>query len=132
MDLILWRHCEAEPGEPDLGRRLTSKGLKQAERMAAWLDTHLPDTCRVLVSPADRAQQTAQALQRKFRTVPELAPTEYSVKVTGSTGSAGRTVTVTPGATTPVVFVLPKALSPAPGEVGFESRWPRTSINSFG
>ena len=74
MDLILWRHCEAEPGEPDLGRRLTSKGLKQAERMASWLDAHLPDTCRILVSPADRAQQTAVALQRKFRTVPELAP----------------------------------------------------------
>lgn len=33
MDLVLWRHCEAEPGEPDLGRRLTSKGQKQAERM---------------------------------------------------------------------------------------------------
>jgi phosphohistidine phosphatase len=74
MDLILWRHCEAEPGEPDLGRRLTSKGLKQAERMAQWLDSHLPDTCRVLVSPADRAQQTAVALQRKFKTVPDLAP----------------------------------------------------------
>jgi len=74
MDLILWRHCEAEPGEPDLGRRLTSKGLKQAERMASWLDAHLPDTCRILVSPADRAQQTAVALRRKFRTVPELAP----------------------------------------------------------
>jgi len=74
MDLILWRHCEAEAGEPDLGRRLTSKGLKQAERMAAWLERHLPDSCRILVSPADRAQQTAQALPRKFRTVPELAP----------------------------------------------------------
>ena len=74
MDLILWRHAEAEPGEPDLGRRLSSKGLKQAERMAQWLDSHLPDTCRVLVSPADRAQQTAVALQRKFKTVPELAP----------------------------------------------------------
>jgi phosphohistidine phosphatase len=74
MDLILWRHAEAEPGEPDLGRRLTSKGLKQAERMAQWLDSHLPDTCRVLVSPADRAQQTAVALQRKFKTVSELAP----------------------------------------------------------
>lgn len=74
MDLILWRHCEAEPGEPDLGRRLTSKGIKQAERMAAWLDAHLPDTCRILVSPADRAQQTAAALARKFKTVPELAP----------------------------------------------------------
>ena len=74
MDLILWRHAEAEPGEPDLGRRLTSKGLKQAERMAEFLERHLPDTCRVLVSPADRAQQTAQALQRKFKTVPELGP----------------------------------------------------------
>jgi len=74
MDLILWRHCEAEAGEPDLGRRLTSKGLKQAERMAEWLERHLPDTCRILVSPADRAQQTATALPRKFKTVPELGP----------------------------------------------------------
>ena len=74
MDLILWRHAEAEPGEPDLGRRLTSKGIKQAERMALWLDSHLPDTCRVLVSPADRTQQTALALKRKFRTMAELAP----------------------------------------------------------
>ncbi len=74
MDLILWRHCEAEPGEPDLGRRLTSKGTKQAERMAEWLERHLPDSCRILVSPADRAQLTAMALQRKSRTVPELAP----------------------------------------------------------
>ncbi|HEY5306925.1 MAG TPA: histidine phosphatase family protein, partial [Casimicrobiaceae bacterium] len=54
MDLILWRHAEAEPGEPDLGRRLTAKGIKQAERMATWLEVHLPDTCRILVSPADR------------------------------------------------------------------------------
>jgi phosphohistidine phosphatase len=74
MDLILWRHCEAEPGEPDLGRRLTTKGIKQAERMAEWLDAHLPDTCRILASPADRAQQTALALKRRFKTVPELAP----------------------------------------------------------
>jgi phosphohistidine phosphatase len=74
MDLILWRHAEAEPGEPDLGRRLTSKGLKQAERMGNWLDQHLPDSARILVSPADRAQQTALALRRKFRTVDELGP----------------------------------------------------------
>ena len=74
MDLILWRHCEAEAGEPDLGRRLTPKGAKQAERMAEWLERHLPDSCRILVSPADRAQQTALALQRKSRTVSELGP----------------------------------------------------------
>ena len=74
MDLILWRHAEAEAGEPDHGRRLTPKGVKQAARMAAWLERHLPDSSRVLVSPADRAQQTAAALGRKFRTVDELAP----------------------------------------------------------
>ncbi len=73
MDLILWRHAEAEPGEPDMGRRLTAKGIKQAERVAAWLDGHLPDTTKILVSPADRAQQTALALKRKFRIVQELA-----------------------------------------------------------
>ena len=74
MDLILWRHAEAEDGVPDLGRRLTAKGVKQAERMAGWLGHHLPDSARILVSPADRAQQTAQALERKFRTVDQLAP----------------------------------------------------------
>lgn len=74
MDLILWRHADAEPGEPDLDRRLTAKGVKQAARVAAWLERHLPDSCRILVSPARRAQQTAQALGRKFKTVQGLAP----------------------------------------------------------
>ena len=74
MDLILWRHAEAEPGEPDLGRRLTAKGIQQADRMAKWLDRHLPATTRILSSPADRAQQTAQALKRKFRVLDELVP----------------------------------------------------------
>jgi len=73
MDLILWRHAEAEAGEPDMGRRLTAKGIKQADRMAAWLDGRLPDTTKILASPADRAQQTALALKRKFRVVQELA-----------------------------------------------------------
>ena len=67
MDLILWRHAEAEAGEPDLGRQLTSKGRKHAVRIAGWLEHYLPSTCRILVSPADRAQQTASALKRKFR-----------------------------------------------------------------
>ena len=74
MDLILWRHCDAEPGDPDLARRLTAKGLQQAERVGAWLDGHLPDTCRILASPAVRAQQTAQGLGRKFKTSPGIAP----------------------------------------------------------
>jgi len=78
MELLLWRHCEAEPGEPDLGRALTGKGEKQARRMAAWLHAHLPDSARILASPARRSQQTAQALAelapRRLKTVDALAP----------------------------------------------------------
>ena len=74
MDLILWRHADAEPGEPDLERKLSSKGSKQAARVAEWLDHRLPDTCRIIVSPAWRAQQTALALKRKFKTKDEVAP----------------------------------------------------------
>jgi phosphohistidine phosphatase len=74
MDLILWRHAEAEPGVPDLERSLTVKGQKQARRMADWLSSQLPDSCRILVSPALRTLQTAEALGRKFKLYPELAP----------------------------------------------------------
>lgn len=74
MELLLWRHAEAEDGLPDLARALTAKGHKQAGKVATWLDRHLPGNCRVLVSPAQRAQQTAAALGRKFKTVPGLAP----------------------------------------------------------
>ena len=67
MDLILWRHAEAEDGEPDATRALTAKGRKQAVKMAGWLDHNLPSGCRILCSPARRTVQTADALGRKFR-----------------------------------------------------------------
>lgn len=77
MNLILWRHAEAEEAAPhgdDLARALTGRGEKQAKRMAAWLDRHLPDGVRIVCSPARRAEQTADALQRKFKLRDELAP----------------------------------------------------------
>lgn len=80
MDLILWRHAEAEEGGEalaDLHRSLTPRGLKQAQRVAHWLDRHLPESTRVLSSPARRTEQTVHALQvlgRKFKLRPELAP----------------------------------------------------------
>ena len=78
MDLVLWRHAEAEPGaredDDDMDRLLTSRGEKQAARMAAWLDRQLPEGARILVSPARRAERTAQALGRKYKLRPELAP----------------------------------------------------------
>jgi phosphohistidine phosphatase len=77
MDLILWRHAEAlevHEVQDDLERALTPKGERQAQRVAAWLARQLPAGARVLVSPARRAQQTAAALDRRFKTVPALAP----------------------------------------------------------
>ena len=77
MDLILWRHAEAEPHDAaadDLARRLTTKGERLAERMAAWLNRRLPQTTRIVVSPAKRAQQTAKALDRGFKTLASIAP----------------------------------------------------------
>ena len=46
MDLLLWRHAEAVDGTPDHLRELTPRGLKQARRMANWLDAHKPKRSR--------------------------------------------------------------------------------------
>ena len=77
MDLILWRHAEAEDarsGQSDLDRALTTKGERQAERMAEWLNRRLAASTRVLASPALRTRQTAQALGRPFADAASLAP----------------------------------------------------------
>jgi phosphohistidine phosphatase len=74
MDLILWRHAEAEDGSPDSARKLTARGHEQARRIATWLKPRLPRRCEVLVSPAVRAQQTALALGVAFLTSPAVGP----------------------------------------------------------
>ncbi|MCE1239775.1 MAG: histidine phosphatase family protein [Azonexaceae bacterium] len=74
MDLLLWRHAEAEDGEDDLKRRLTSRGEKQAKTMAAWIHAHQPKDLRILVSPAVRTQQTVEALKLPFETHRKLGP----------------------------------------------------------
>ncbi len=78
MELLLWRHAEADNGTADLDRKLTAKGEKHARRVAQWLNDRLPGSARILASPAVRAQQTARALvelsDRKLRIVQDLAP----------------------------------------------------------
>lgn len=80
MDLILWRHAEAEPhvaeGDQagDLKRALTPKGKRHAARVGAWLHRQLPDDVRVLSSPARRCVQTVEALGRNYKLVDALAP----------------------------------------------------------
>lgn len=80
MDLILWRHAEAEPhaedgdAAEDLKRALTPKGKRHAARVGAWLHRQLPDDVRVLSSPARRCVQTVEALGRNYKLVDALAP----------------------------------------------------------
>ena len=88
MDLILWRHADAEDGpdfgpasagppsvvDADLHRCLSARGHKQASRMAKWVDRTLTNSARILVSPAMRCEQTVVPLGRKYITCPELAP----------------------------------------------------------
>lgn len=74
MEIILWRHAEAAPGDPDSARPLTDEGRAQAALVARWLTPRLPRDLRLVVSPARRAQETARALGRSFETIEGLAP----------------------------------------------------------
>src|SRR5437762_6012341 len=74
MELILWRHADAEAGGDDLARQLTAKGREDAARVAEWLLARLPSKFSVVASPAVRAQQTASALKVKVDTSKILSP----------------------------------------------------------
>ncbi|MDF0606741.1 histidine phosphatase family protein [Neisseriaceae bacterium TC5R-5] len=74
MDLILWRHAEAEEGKNDLARRLTRYGQQQAHQMAAWLRARLPANYLLLASEAKRSQQTAGCLAKSYQVLPALNP----------------------------------------------------------
>jgi phosphohistidine phosphatase len=86
LDLILWRHAEAHEGLDDLRRALTELGHTQARQVGKWLDELLPADTRVLVSPAVRAQETAQGLGRACETLAELAPGADAVDVMSACG----------------------------------------------
>jgi len=75
MQLLFWRHAEAEDGIADLERKLTAHGQAQAKAVADWLKPRLPHNYRVLVSPAVRARQTIAALAPTRSIIePRLAP----------------------------------------------------------
>ena len=70
LNLILWRHAEAEEAQADgrdLPRTLTRKGHKQAKKAAAYLRSKLPADTRIYVSQAARSQQTADSLGKAFK-----------------------------------------------------------------
>jgi len=53
MNLILWRHAEAEDqAASDLVRQLTPRGRKQAQAMAKWLRSRIDEDAVFLASPS--------------------------------------------------------------------------------
>ena len=86
LDLILWRHADAEDGVLDDARKLTAKGEKQAQQVGRWLKSHLPEGARILVSPAKRALQTASALGREFETTREVGTGASVISVMAAAG----------------------------------------------
>ncbi|RAS15546.1 phosphohistidine phosphatase SixA [Microvirgula sp. AG722] len=86
IELVLWRHAEAEDGSPDLNRALTRRGQVQAASMAEWLRPRLPDRVRIFVSEARRSQQTAAHLGKHAQVLPELNPDQPWERVLSAIG----------------------------------------------
>ncbi|QRN40819.1 MAG: hypothetical protein GKC53_01395 [Neisseriaceae bacterium] len=74
MQLLLWRHAEANDHKNDLKRHLTPKGFQQAEKMSKWIKKHFSDEHTVWVSEAFRTQETASFLKHKPLIKPHLNP----------------------------------------------------------
>lgn len=94
MDLILWRHAEAEDGMPDSARELSKRGRKQAAQIAAWLKARLPADCAILVSPSRRTQQTADALGLPYETTKKVGTGAAPAEILAAAGWPEREGTV--------------------------------------
>jgi len=95
MRLVLVRHAEAAPGDPDELRALTSCGQEQARALGERLraDGLEPDV--VLSSPLLRARETAAALGFGApETVDGLAPGATADYVKAAIAQRGETVVV--------------------------------------
>lgn len=98
MELVLWRHAEAEDeASSDMARNLTARGRQQAHKIAEWFGGQIDHNWSewvVLVSPANRAQQTAAALGQPFHTIEMIAPDASAEAVMAAaawpSGLAGR------------------------------------------
>lgn len=62
--MFLVRHAEAEPGDPDELRRLTSHGRKQARELGGRMARDGIRADVVLSSPLLRARETAEAIAK--------------------------------------------------------------------
>lgn len=87
MDLILWRHAEADEAQgatPDIDRELTERGHANAAKMAKWLKSQHMKNARVLCGPANRARQTAEALGLPVKVKTQLGVGAHAADLLGA------------------------------------------------
>jgi phosphohistidine phosphatase len=95
MRLLIVRHAEAAPGEPDELRRLTPAGRDQAQRLGLSLRAKGIEADAVLSSPLLRARETAQVLGLGEPEVDErLAPGASAAAILEAARGRGETVVV--------------------------------------
>lgn len=95
MRLLIVRHAEAAPGDPDELRSLTPAGREQAQRLGESLRAEGIAADAVLSSPLLRARETAQALGFGEPEVDErLAPGASPAEIHEAARGRGDTVVV--------------------------------------
>ena len=95
MQLVIVRHAEAAPGEPDDLRPLTSAGREQARTLGKRLRAQGIDPDAVVSSPLLRARETAAALGLGDPDVDErLAPGATPADIRDTAAGRGETVVV--------------------------------------
>jgi phosphohistidine phosphatase len=96
MRLIVVRHAEAAPGEPDELRTLTPEGREAARALGARLAGEAIDA--VVSSPLLRARETAAAIAKAAALEPEvdarLAPGASADDIRAAAAGRGDTVVV--------------------------------------
>jgi phosphohistidine phosphatase len=96
--LLLVRHAEAAPGQPDELRTLTPHGRRQAQELSRRFARHGIKPEAVLSSPLLRARQTADAIATTFhldvQSDERLAPGATVADVRAAVAGRGQTVVV--------------------------------------
>ena len=95
MKLVLVRHAEAAPGDPDELRTLTPEGREQARQLGERLRTEGVAPDAVLSSPLLRARETAEGLGfGEPEPLDELAPGATADGVRSAVAGRGETIVV--------------------------------------
>jgi phosphohistidine phosphatase len=98
LRLFLVRHAEAESGEPDELRRLSSEGREQAQALGKRLADQGIQPDALLTSPLLRARETGEALAQQLGCTSEpseaLAPGADAATIRSAVEGRGETVIV--------------------------------------